>query len=305
MLSKFVLATIVYYDTLEYPMTAFEAWKHLLIPDGVTNIPKASLRAVEQTLESLQSRGSVEENFGFWALPCREGLVLDRIQREKRAVEKIKRAVKLIRRCSWIPFVRMIALTGSLSMKQGDRSSDWDLLVAMKSGAIWTGRFLLTFWLTALGQRRHGQHITDRACLNCYLADSSLEVPLKDVFSSHEYRFMYPVVGEETFRSFELVNRWMARYRPHFSPTVVSPLFLVSPKRWMRVLQTALEQLFVHRWLEKYLRRYQKQRIERNPKTQIPGGFILVSDEALVFLPEPKGPKVFDRFKESLSQNSL
>ncbi len=305
MLSKFVLATIVYYDTLEYPMTAFEMWKHLLIPDGVTNIPKASLRAIEQTLESLQSRGSVEQHHGFWVLPRRGKLVLDRIQREKRAVEKIKRAVKLIRRCSWIPFIRMIALTGSLSMKQGDRLSDWDLLVVMKSGAIWTGRFLLTFWLTILGQRRHGQHITDRACLNCYLADSALEVPLKDVFSSHEYRFMYPVTGEDTFRSFELANRWMARYRPHFLPTTVPSLFLTSPQRWVGISQSVLEQLFTHRWLEKYLGQYQRQRIEQNPKTQISGGFILANDEALVFLPEPKGPKVFDRFKESLSQNSL
>lgn len=305
MLSKFVLATIVYYDTLEYPMTAFETWKHLLIPDGATDFSKVSLCAVEQALDALQVRGYITKQSGFWILPQREQLIFLRIQREKYAVQKLKRAAKLIRWCSWVPFIRMIALTGSLSMKQGDRSSDWDLLVVLKGGAIWTGRFLLTLWLTLLGRRRHGKYITDRACLNCYLTDSALEVPLKDVFSSHEYRFLYPIVGKDTFRTFELANRWIARYRPHFFPTEVSSLFLLPTQKWIEKCQYFLERLLTHQWLEAYLCQYQRKRIEQNPKTRLPGGFILASEEALVFLPEPKGPKVFEAFKKRLSENIL
>ena len=302
MLSKFILATVVYYDTLEYPLTAFEIWKHLLIPDGSSPLPRTSLAAIEQSLEGLKQDARLVSQDGFWVLPDRVVLIQSRIQREKQAVQKLKRAAALIRWCAWIPYVRMIALTGSLSMKQGDRMSDWDFLVVLKGGAIWTGRFFLTAWLTLLGSRRHDGRIVNRACLNCYLTDTSLEVPLRDVFSSHEYRFLYPVIGRDVFRSFELANRWIVRYRPHFLPTETAPFFLSVPKKRSRQVQLVLENLLPLNWLESLLRNYQKKRIEQNPKTHIPNGFILASDEALMFLPEPKGPRIFEVFKDRLSK---
>ena len=302
MLSKFILATVVYYDTLEYPLTAFEIWKHLLIPDGESLLPRTSLAAIEQSLEGLRRDVRLVVQDGFWVLPDRLGLIQSRIQREKQAVQKLKRAATLIRWCAWIPYVRMIALTGSLSMKQGDRMSDWDFLVILKGGAIWTGRFFLTAWLTLLRSRRHDSRVADRACLNCYLTDTSLEVPLRDVFSSHEYRFLYPVIGEDVFRAFELANRWIVRYRPHFLPTETAPFFLSTQKSWSYRVQSALEGIVPLNWLESFLRNYQKQRIEQNPKTHIPNGFILASDEALIFLPDPKGPRIFEVFKDKLSK---
>lgn len=304
MLSKAVLATIVYYDTLDYPLTAFEVWKHLLVPEGDEAFPTASFLSVSRVLDTLTAEGRVIEADGFWMLTGRSALVTERIRRERTAVAKLKRASRLIRRSSWLPYIRMIALTGSLSMKQGDRESDWDFLVVMKSGAVWTGRFLLTLWLTLLGQRRHGDKIPDRACLNCYLTDEHLEVPLRDVFSSHEYRFLYPIIGRNTARSFELANRWMRRYRPHFTPTIVDSFFLKPTSAVALWLQHLLEYLLPLRWLEPRLSRFQRRLIERNPKTLLPGGYIATSDKALIFLPEPKGPAIFERFKNKLSNVS-
>lgn len=302
MLSKAILATLAYYDTLDYPLTAFEVWKHLLVLDDAQTFPKTSLTAVERTLETLGLEGRVAASQGFWYLPGQGHLLTERIHREKRAVAKLKRASRLARSCSWLPYIRMIGLTGSLSLKQGNHESDWDFLIVMRSGAVWTGRFFLTIWLTLLGQRRHDKAVPDRACLNCYLTTDHLEVPLRDVFSSHEYRFVYPVIGVETFRAFELANRWMQRYRPHFSLTLVQPFWLRPAvplaERWQAVLERCLPLTL----LEHSLRRFQQHLIRHNPKTQLPHGYILASDEALVFLPEPKGPAIFERFKKRLAE---
>lgn len=302
MLQKSVLSTLVYYDTLDYPLTGFEVWKHLLTADGVSQTEPVSLGAVLRTLDDLRQAGRVVLFQGFWVLPDRTALIPLRIRREKTAVEKLKRASHLIRACSWLPFVRMIALTGSLSMKQGDRESDWDFLVVMRGGAIWTGRLLLTLWLSLLGKRRHGAKVYDRACLNCYLSDAQLAVPLQDLFSSHEYRFLYPVIGRATFRQFELANRWMLRYRPNFLPTVSAGHFLRSTGEFQERLQAFLEWFIPLAWLEPWAARLQRYFIEHNPKTTLPGSFIEATDRALVFLPEPKGPKIFERFKKQLSQ---
>ena len=302
MLQKSVLSTLVYYDTFDYPLTGFEVWKHLLTADGVSQTEPVSLGAVLRTLDDLQRAGRAVMFQGFWVLPDRTDLIPLRIRREKTAVEKLKRASRLIRACSWLPFVRMIALTGSLSMKQGDRESDWDFLVVMRGGAIWTGRLLITLWLSLLGKRRHGTKVYDRACLNCYLSDAQLAVPLQDLFSSHEYRFLYPVIGRETFRQFELANRWMLRYRPNFLPTVSAVHFLRPTGHIVRRLQTSLEWLIPLTWFEPWAARLQRYFIEHNPKTALAGSFIEATDRALVFLPEPKGPKIFERFKQRLSQ---
>lgn len=301
MLQKAVLATIAYYDALEYPVTEFEVWKHLLTPEGEGALAPVSLLAVIQSLNELAATGRIIATDGFYTLAERQKLIVERLRLEKEAVTKLKRASRLMRWCGWVPFVRMLAITGSLSMKRGDKGSDWDFFVVLSDGAIWTGRLLLTAWLELLGQRRHGKEVRDRACLNCYVTDRHMEIPLRDLYSSHEYRFMYPVIGLSTFRSFEIANRWIHRYRPHFSLTEIGPLFARPFSSQLLRLQRFLERLFPLAWLEPRLAQFQKKKIERNPKTQIVGSFIEASDQALIFLPEPKGPQIFERFKERLS----
>jgi hypothetical protein len=56
---------------------------------------------------------------------------------------------------------------------------------------------------------------------------------------------------------------------------------------------------------EGFLSHWQKKKIARNPKSRTPGAFIIATDDALIFLPHPKGPVVFDRFKERLAVHGL
>lgn len=301
MLRKAVLATVAYYDALEYPLTEFEVWKHLIADkrDGVSDVP--TLGQIAAAIDGLVGGGAILRVRGFVVLPGRQSLIPERIRSEKYSVGKIKRAARLIRGIAWVPFVRMIALTGSLSMKRGDNDSDWDLFVVLSRGAIWRGRTLLSLVLQLIGKRRHGRHIENRACLNHFVTDGSLEIAMQDYFSASEYRFMYTFLGRDTERRFELVNRWIARIKPNYQPTEVPNLWLHEASPTTLKIQALLEQLFSWEGLEKLLARWQKKKIEHNPKSLVPGAFIVANDEALIFLPHPKGPVVFDRFKERLA----
>lgn len=301
MLQKAVLATVAYYDALEYPLTEFEVWKHLIADttDGVPGAP--TLGPVAATIDELVEHSAILRTHGFIMLPGRQSLVLERIRSEKYSVAKIKRAAQLVRRIAWVPFIRMIALTGSLSMKRGDHASDWDLFVVLSRGAIWRGRTLLSLVLQFIGKRRHGQHIENRACLNHFVTDGSLEIAMQDYFSASEYRFMYTFLGRDIERRFELVNRWITRIKPNYQPTEISNFWLRAASPVSLKIQGWLEWLFSWREWERLLSRWQKKKIERNPKSLTPGAFIVANDEALIFLPHPKGPVVFDRFKERLA----
>ncbi len=301
MLKKAVLATVAYYDALEYPLTEFEVWKHLIADQSDTPLDAPGLGSVAAALDSLVSEGMLMRFSGFVALPGRSALVSERIRSEKYAVGKIRRAARLARAIAWVPFVRMIALTGSLSMKRGDHDSDWDLFVVLSRGAIWRGRTLLSLVLQLIGKRRHGRHVENRACLNHFVTDGSLEIAMQDYFSASEYRFMYTLFGRETERRFELVNRWIARLKPNYQPTEIPNLWLRQTPGIFLKIQMQLEQLFAWQGWEGTLSRWQKKKIDQNPKSRIPGAFIVANDEALIFLPHPKGPAVFERFKERLA----
>ncbi len=305
MLRKAVLATIVYYDALEYPMTEFEVWKHLIAMQDVKATEAPTLGQVGDTLDGLVHDQVIASSHGFVTLPGQGVLVQERIRREKYSVSKIKRAARLIQWIAWAPFVRLIALTGSLSMKYGDRESDWDLFVVLRQGAIWRGRTALSLILQLMGKRRHGRHIENRACLNHFVTDKSLEIAMQDYFSASEYRFMYTLLGRETERHFELTNRWMARMKPTYQPTVIPNHWLCQPTLFVGWIQHWLESALAWTGWEDWFSRWQKEKIARNPKSQTPGAFILATDEALIFLPHPKGPKVFDRFKERLAIHGL
>ncbi len=301
-LSKNLLATVAYYDALDYPLTAFEAWAHLVRMDEQDERSAIRLGEVVSALSGNDLPGAVVFQDGFITLSGRESLIRSRIRLEKVSSAKLKRIRRLARLLSFVPFVRMIGVTGSLAMKKGGRESDWDLFVVLRSGRIWLGRTLLTGFLHVIGKRRHGEFHRDRACLNYYVADDSLEISTKDLFSAHEYRFLIPVVGADVFRRFELKNRWIGRFKPEFRQTELLPLWYRREPGASLFVRQLLENGLDFPFLESWLSSWQKKKIARNPKTSIHGGRIEATDQALIFLPEPRGPRVFERFMRTWAE---
>jgi len=298
MLQKNLLATIAYYDALDYPLSAFEAWTHLVRMDSGAAEEERDIRLCDVVAafsgDSFSDR--IVPYDGFYPLRGREDLVRTRIRSEKISSAKLKRVRSLARLLAFVPFVRMVGVTGSLAMKSGGRESDWDLFVVLRAGRIWVGRTLLTGFLHAIGKRRHGKYHRDRACLNYYVSEDALEISTKDLFSAHEYRFLVPVVGEEVFRRFELKNRWIRNFKPQFRPTELLPLWYDREPSAALFVRWFFETVFDFEALESWLASWQKKKIARNPKTLIFGGHIEATDQALIFLPEPRGPQVFERF---------
>ncbi len=302
MLRKNVLATLCYFDCLDYPPTLFETWQHLLAIDE-SESGSVSFGEVLRVVDTLSQEGEVQVTHGFVTIPQRTALVAERLRAEKVSVQKLKRAKKLARFIAWVPWVRMIGITGSLSMKKGAARSDWDFFVVLATGRIWIGRTVLTAILHLLGKRRHGKYVENRACLNYFVTEAGLEINPKDLFAAHEYRYLLPLFGWETFLRFERTNAWMKRFKPLTRLTEIAPLWTFVPPSGS--LTRFLENLFSLPRLETWLGQWQRKKIEKNPKTQWPGSFIQTTDRALIFLPRPKGPEIFEQFKLRLSERRL
>ncbi len=299
-LSKDIIDTVTYYDVFDYPLSAFEIWKHLLTLQEEGVRPSSYLE-VYAALRNETMCGTLLEERGFYGLRGREGLASLRIRKEKISAAKLRRIKQLARLIRLFPYVRFAGATGSLSLKHGDIGSDWDLFVVLRAGKIWTGRVIMTGILLLMGKWRHGRKVRNRACLNYFVTDESLEIGTQDLFSAHEYRFMIPLFNYPLFQKFELKNRWIARFKPNFSLSEIRPIWCVGESHRSFMIRRTCESIADAFPLERLCARWQKSKISRNPKTRWEGSYIEATDRALIFLPRPRGPRVYEEFKRRLS----
>ena len=304
-LQKYILATVAYYDGLLYPLTAFEVWKCLISTNSVSETDKAPSIELAQVVGQLQSdvfSKYLESENGFYFLKGRSELVEARIKNQKISAIKLKRLAKVAYWLKYVPFVRMIGVTGGLAMKNAHSRSDWDLLVVTAGERIWTGRTLVTGFAQAIGKRRSGKKIVNRLCLNYFLTEDSLEVMTKDLFSANEYMFMTPLFGAQVFQRFQVRNQWIKKMKPSYTLQEISHLKLMEDDFFSKAIRMTGEFLLGGTWLENWLRKIEKQKIAQNPKTHQEGSLVYAQDDALVFLPVPHGPVIFERFKEKIEQ---
>lgn len=304
-LSKHILATIVYYDVMDYPMTAFEVWKYLAVisNEGCKDQEaRCSLADVIKELESDELKKNIEEYRGYYFLCGRKDLVEQRIRRNKISDEKIKTVLKVVKFLRFVPFVRMVAIAGRLATKNAEKKSDLDLLIALKRGKIFTGRFLVTALVHLLGKRRYGNRITNRICLNHFIT-TKFSISAKDIFSSHEYAFLKPVFDNDFFMRFHKNNAWIQDYRPNFVPATDN-ISMIKDNHFSKTARRIGEKMLDFFWIENALKKWQKNKIAKNPQSQKAGGMIICEDEELAFWPnfENQGPAVFEKFQERLKE---
>ncbi len=306
-LQKNILATVTYYDCLDYPLTAFEIWKYLFkISNFKFQIPnekkKFSPLDIMEELESDKLKKFVSEKRGFYFLRNRDGLVGQRIERNKIAEKKYRTLLGAVKWLRFVPYVRMVAVTGRMAMKNTESKSDLDLLIILKHGKIFTGRLLVTGLVHFLGKRRYKNKIADRICLNYFLTTQSLEITHKDIFSSSEYFFILPVFGFRMFRKFQMKNGWIGNYKENFSLEEIPDLKMVRDGRFSKIIRKIGEKILNFDIIEKKLRSWQVRRIVNDPRTSQKGSMIIADDEMLIFWPEPQSPKVFDKFQNRLEE---
>ncbi len=312
-LQKNILATIAYYDGLNYPLTIFEIWKYLMKfsflnsgclkdKNGAENL-NYSLSNIVRELSEYNMRRLIEEHQGFYFWRGRKEIVDKRIKANKISEAKIKRLRRAVWFLRFIPYVRMIGVTGRLSMKSASQQSDWDVLIVLKNGHIWTGRTLVTAFLQLIGKRRYGKKIKDRICLNHFITDESLEVITKEKFpefSAHEFSFIFPIFDSGIFQKFQFRNSWIRNYCFNYYLAETKNLKTLEDNKITKNIRKVGEFFLNFKFLESWLANWQRKKIKRNPKTQLPGSFISVSDKHLVFLPKPQGSELLFYLKQKM-----
>lgn len=213
-LEKTILRTLAYADIFDYPLT-FEELHRFLIGQ---KIDKAKLRKL------INQASKIEQQAGrFHFFKNRKSLVSLRNKREKWSRKKITIAKRTASWLKLIPSIKMVALTGSLTMKNSDKNDDIDLLIVTRRNRLWLTRLLTVFLIELVAKRRRpkDKQFEDKICLNMFLDEDHLKIPYQeqDLFTAHEACQLMPLwEKEKVYQKFLKENQWVKKFLPNWKP---------------------------------------------------------------------------------------
>jgi hypothetical protein len=197
------LESVLYASLFDYPLTLAQL-RVALIAEAAD---EAALLDWYSRSELLQHAIAYED--GFFFPRGRRDVLRTRHLREdvsRRLLARLSGPLRLVTR---IPFVRMVALSGSLAHLNADDSADLDLFVITAPGRVWTVTVTTLVIARLLGWRR-------QVCLNYVISERELRVSPADLFAANQIVHLRPVIGEDVFAQFLDANRFVARFYPNF-----------------------------------------------------------------------------------------
>jgi len=118
----------------------------------------------------------------------------------------------------FVPFLRMLALNGSLVRGEEKVESDIDFLIVAKRNRLYTARFVATILTELTGYRRKADKVAGRICLNCYLPDNNLKIAPVSPDSRKKvataYKYLIATIDDGGFeQKFIDTNEWFGDFR--------------------------------------------------------------------------------------------
>lgn len=197
-LEEAILKTLAYSDIFDYPLTVDEIYKFLVI--------SATKEEVKSCIEKINQINCTEN---YYYLLGRDEIVQTRKQREIKSKKIFNRAMFYGKIIGRLPFVKMVALTGSLAMLNLSTEIDMDFMLITKSNRLWLARAL------AVTFGRFIRLLGDRICINLLISENALHWQVHDLYSAREICQMIPLLGFDTYNNFCVANLWAREFLPN------------------------------------------------------------------------------------------
>lgn len=246
-LERAIFETLAYSDIFDYPLMLIELRRYLSL-----SISLDELKSQIPLINSLPNRD------GYYHLPGRDEIVAIRKGRAAASHREYRRAIRYGKFLAHIPFVRMVAMTGSLAVLNLSKNADMDFMLVTAPHRLWIARaFAVTFG-------RLMRLTGDRICVNLLVSERALEWPRHDLYSAREMAQMIPIAGLNMYHKLRESNPWVATILPNASdlPDHSPP----KPDETGSWIQHFLELLFPGKfgaWLDDLLMKIQLRKINR------------------------------------------
>lgn len=200
-LERSVVETVVYSDLFDYPLTITEIHRYLV---GRSAAPGE----VEAAVESLIGRFLSRHGDHVFVVG-RDHLLPQRWRREQACKPQWAVARRYSHGLGRMPFVRMVAICGSLAVDNADDRGDIDVFCIAAPGRVW--------WVhvAAMLLRRRPSFAAKGVCPNVFLSLGDLRLRHQNLYAAREVVQAVPVTGSAAYARFVAANSWLQDYLPN------------------------------------------------------------------------------------------
>jgi hypothetical protein len=246
-LQESILKVIAYFDIFYYPVTAQEILYFMNKP--------CSEQKLDHALDELLKNEIIFKTKDYYSLHNDQTFAIKRIKANEAANKQLKIAKKIAVLLIRIPYIKGVAISGSLSKNVAYKGSDIDFFIITKENRLWLSKLFFTSLIkcaTFFG-------LSKWFCLNYIIDEKNLEVPEKNIFTATEIITLLPLYGSSLFNNFFTANEWVYDFFPnhpartHFAK---DPSFILPKKiiEWFMnnghgdKADTVLMRYFDNRW---------------------------------------------------------
>lgn len=198
LLNSSILEALAYSDIFDYPLGVEEIWAYASISCSRADVADA-----------LNSAPGVEQTGSYYHLRGRREIVAIRIRREAFSTKALARALAYGRILAHLPFIRMVALTGSLAVGNSETGADYDYMLVTKKRRLWLARAFVLLW------NRIANLFGETICPNLIISENQLAWHDQSLYAAREICQMRPVAGLQIYEDFRTANSWVYGYFPN------------------------------------------------------------------------------------------
>ncbi len=288
-----ILKTLGYFDLFQYPLTRTEIGQF-----HAANIPHAE---IDEALDILLGEKMIFLLDEFYSLHNEPGLAERRRNGNRLAASQMQTAGRVARFLAKFPYVKGIAVSGSLSKNFATKNTDIDFFIVTEANRLWIARTVMHLYkkFTFLTGRQHWY------CMNYYVDVKCMEIKEKNIFTAIESVTLLPMQGKKALDDFMQDNNWASAYFP-LKKIVTEGTPEISPG----LLRKGVEKIFNNRlgdkvdtWLMKITeKRWHKK--TRQHQLNSSGHVMSMVASRHVSKPDPKNfqDKVIEKYRAKVQQ---
>lgn len=249
-----ILKTLAYFDVFNYPINAKEIRSFLEQP--------INENALNTSLDQLLTDKKIFKLNEFYSLQNEESLIERRIKGNKRAAELLVKAEKISKLLYNFPYVRAVAISGSVSKNFADEHADIDYFIITKADRLWIARTLLHLFKKNPLLKNRNEHY----CMNYFVDEADLVIEEKNIYTATELFTIVPMAGNGSLKKFFEANSWSHSFFPNLFLPTAREKKKHSP--WYKKFIETLLNNKPGNWLDDYLFRLTTKRWKRKEEEQ-------------------------------------
>ncbi len=240
-----IIKTIVFFDIFDYPLTAYEIYNYLAF--------KTKFKEVIDILPLLIEIGIIEEKDGFYYLNSKEDHYYSRLNRYHLTNRKLKIAKRVAKWFSYLPFVKLVALSNLIGRHNMREEGDIDIFIIAGKKRLWLARFFCAGLMKLLNKRPTEKNKKDKICLSFYVDTNHLDLSALSLEGGEDWYFYYWLAGlyplyDEGSYYLRLMqnNQWLKNYLPNID-------FLISNQSYSPALRFRSKAPFIFKGISQLL----------------------------------------------------